>query len=69
MSKELRPIDSTQYIYISIYIWGVPRVISITAVDDNETKLNVQMFMLSIVMTFIEGNPVQPFNPFGENRR
>jgi hypothetical protein len=38
------------------------------ATDENETKLNMQMFRLSIVMAFIQGNPVQPFNPFGEKR-
>jgi hypothetical protein len=47
---------------------GVPWGISITATDENETKLNMQMFKLSIVMAFIQDNPVQPFNPFGENR-
>jgi hypothetical protein len=46
----------------------VPRGISITTTDENETKPNMQMFRLSIVMAFIQGNPVQPFNPFGENR-
>jgi hypothetical protein len=47
---------------------GVPRGISITATDENEIKLNMQMFRLSIVMVFIQGSPVQPFNLFGENR-
>jgi hypothetical protein len=41
---------------------------SITATDENKTKLNMQMFRLAIVMAFIQGNTVQPFNPFGENR-
>jgi hypothetical protein len=46
----------------------VPQGISITATDENEIKLNMQMFRLSIVMAFIQGNPVQPFKPFSENR-
>jgi hypothetical protein len=35
---------------------GVPRGINITATDENETKLNMQMFRLSIVMAFVQGN-------------
>jgi hypothetical protein len=37
---------------IFLDISGVPRGISITATDENETKLNMQIFMLSTVMAF-----------------
>jgi hypothetical protein len=39
-----------------------------TAAKANEIKPNMQLFRLSIVMTFIRGNRVQLFNPFGESR-
>jgi hypothetical protein len=49
-------------------IWSVSRDLSITACNMNETKLNLPLFRLSIIMTFVQGNPFQPFNRIGGNR-
>jgi hypothetical protein len=49
-------------------IEGVSRPISITGRDENETKLNMPLFRLWIIMIFVQGDLIQPFNPFGENR-
>jgi hypothetical protein len=70
MTDSLRReiVPGLRYARVIEHIWGVPQGISITAIDENEIKLNMQMFKLSIVIAFIQGNPVQPFNPFGENR-
>jgi hypothetical protein len=50
-------------------IYGVSRPSSITRREENEIKLNMLLFKLSILMTFVQGNPFQPFNPIGENCR
>jgi histidinol phosphatase-like enzyme len=52
----------------TLFLSGVSRPISMTNCDKNETKLNMPLFRFSIVMTFVQGNPFQPFNPIGENR-
>jgi hypothetical protein len=50
------------------YLSGVSRPISITGCDENETKLNMTLFRPSIIMTFVQGNTFQPFNPIGKTR-
>jgi hypothetical protein len=51
-----------------VHVSGVARDLRITACDENETKLNMPLFRLSIIMTFVQDNPCHPFNPIGENR-
>jgi hypothetical protein len=51
-----------------ITVSGVSQPIRITGCDENETKLNMPLFGLSIIMILIQGDPIQPFNPFGDNR-
>jgi hypothetical protein len=65
-------LDSRQYEMFDIdtfVISSVSRDLSITACDENETKLNMPLYRLSIVMTFVQGDPFQRFNPMKENRR
>jgi hypothetical protein len=66
-SRE-RIASNIDFLGSNINYTGVSRPISITICDKNETKLNMPLFKLSIVMTFVQGDPIQPFNPFGENR-
>jgi hypothetical protein len=51
----------------TVEIWDVWRPIRITGCDENKTKLTRSLFRLSIVMTFVQGDSIQSFNPFGEN--
>jgi hypothetical protein len=40
----------------------------VTACDEKQRKLNMPLFRLLIVITFVQGNPIQPLNSLGENR-
>jgi hypothetical protein len=54
--------------YVSFVLEGVSRPINIAGCDENEIKLNMTLFRLSIVITFFQGDPIQLFSPFGQNR-